>query len=370
MKKKIILILCLAVMLTAFLSYSVFADEVDLVENVEKIEITEEFGENEAIEKAGAYLYSKIEITDKGEVVPLEDVIFEGSFSDVADYLNYSKKGGIIVLKENVKLEKNITLQSVDDTVAYIVVQGDNVFFDLNGYVLTQQSGYKESLNSVFVVPQNNSLKIIDSSEKKNGAVNGVHGAVSVTGGELSLSGGTLKAQAQASIESDDGELVVSILDNGIFKMDGGKIDFNGSLEDGRTYYDTSCSLYVDDLSVAYISANSIVKGEILTDDKWSLFIYGGTFDYDISDYVSKDMKVVKNGEVYTVEGIFSDKIDAIYHGMEIEAVVIPKKDTVNGDITEIELVVRPLSDVKERNQDGKICIELNDIIKEMRYLG
>lgn len=315
-----------------------------------------------------ACLYASVEIASNGRVESSDEPLFKGSFADVTDYMNYSKSGGIIVLEKNIKLEKNVTLQSVNGTTAYILVQGDGVRFDLNGYVIAQQSGNDESINPVFVVPNNKNLWIQDSSQGKKGIVNGVCGAVTVNGGTVRVDDGTLKAQSQANMDFDDGELVVKVTEKGRFYLSGGTVEFNGKLDDGRTYFGKSCPIYADASSTVEISGASRVFGKIETEEKENLVINGGIFEYDVSEYIPVVMKITKMGDLYSVHYPWPEETRAVFGDVTLPVRIelnVTEDDLLSG----IDVYVLSKGGGEVKKEFGTVRFDLSEIFRSIAEL-
>ena len=314
---------------------------------------------------ATTYLVEMAEI-DKMDNLQQEH-LFAGSFSEVVQYMNYSKTGGVIVVTKDVVLDKNTTLQTLKGTTPYILIKGENIRFDLNGYLLTQQSGSGQSTSSVFVVPKESGLIIEDSSPKKSGAINGVCGAVEVNGGRLRIAGGTFRAQANASGYPDDGELPVSVVNGGALYVEDGKIQYSGLLNDGRTYYGKSCAVYIDENSTGLFKDGE-VEGRIEASKSDNLTIEGGTFDFDISDLVSETQNVVREGNRFSIESAFPEKTEMIMidEALKADMDILPEYSADGEDITRVRICKSEQNLGKKLVECGKARIELTGVLKKI----
>lgn len=353
MRKVLSFVLCLMVTLMCVLPYTVLAE-------------TETAAVSEPVEEYEAFLYDAVEIDEKGKLTLTDDALFKGTFFETVEYMNYSKQGGIIVLEKSIKLEKNITLQSVKGTTAFIVIHGKDVRVDLNGYTLTQQSGSEESVNPLFVVPKNNSFKINDFSEKGNGVVNGVCCAVAVKGGDFALWGGTLKAQAQASLYPDDGEVVVSVTNKGCFSVSRVSaeciVEFNGKLDDGRTYNGRSCAVYIDADSVMY--ANGKIIGDIVTENDENLNIEQGFYTFDVSKYTKSMLKIRQEGEFYHVYYPLPYEINTLFNGKKVQTYVSTLDGKEIEDVDCVDVDIDPYAGGRVEREYGKIKFDLTELFK------
>ena len=133
-----------------------------------------------AVEEISATVYEAEAVLTGGSVQHSDTVLFEGSFLDAVEYINYSRLGGGIVLSQDVKLSRGITLQPVFDNPSYIRIEGD-VTLDLNGYFITQLAGANFSEKPAVIVPEGSTLTITDTSDSKKGVINGVQYAAALT---------------------------------------------------------------------------------------------------------------------------------------------------------------------------------------------
>ncbi len=343
MKKVLSLVLCLMLVLACIMPIGALA----------------ETDENIAV----AYLLDSVEIDKKGNLQREQEILFSGSFAEVVQYMNYSKTGGVIVVAKDVTLDKNTTLQTLKGTTPYILIKGKDISFDLNGCLLTQQAGSGQSTSSVFVVPKDSELIIEDSFKEKSGAINGVCGVAEVNGGSLRLINGTVKAQANASGYPDDGELPVNVINGGELYVEGGKIGYNGMLNDGRTYYGKSCAVYIDENSRG-VFKGGIIEGKIETDKEENLTIEGGTFDFDISNYVSGLQNVVQEGERFSIEQSISEKTTMLLkdENVEISMDILPEYSVDGDEITKIVICSSALNGGEKLKECGTARIDLTEI--------
>ena len=319
-----------------------------------------------AEDMAEAYLLDSVEVDKNGNLQQEQEVLFSGSFADVVQYMNYSKTGGVIVVTESVTIDKNTTLQTLKGTTPYILIKGKDICFDLNGCLLTQQAGSGQSAASVFVVPKESALVIEDSSKDKTGTVNGVCGAVEVNGGSLKLANGTFMAQANASGYPDDGELPIKVINDGELYVENGKIKYSGTLNDGRSYYGKSCAVYIDENSRGVFNGG-VVEGKIETEKAENLTIDGGTFDFDISDYVSDSQNVIQEGNRFTIESTFPEKTEMVLldDELKINLDVLPEY-SADGEITRILICVSEMNDAVKLKECGTARLDLNEVFKKI----
>ena len=348
MKKVLSFVLCLMLISAYVLPFGVFA------ENEKNIAV--------------AYLMDSAEVDKNGNLQGEQEPLFAGSFADVVQYMNYSKTGGVIVVEKDVTLEKNTTLQTLKGTTPYILIKGKDVSFDLNGCILTQQAGVGQSTSSVFVVPKDSRLVIEDSSMDESGTVNGVCGVAEVNGGRLVLVGGTVKAQANASEYPDDGELPIKVINGGELQVEGGGIQYNGLLNDGRTYYGKSCAVYIDESSRA-VFKGGIVEGEIDSQKAENLTIEGGTFDFDISNYVSGEQNVVQEGEQFSIASSFTETTTMVLIDDEeskADLAILPEYSDSGEKIKKIEICASKQNDGAKLKKCGRARIDLAGLWSEI----
>ena len=265
----------------------------------ENTENTEETAE--PVRKAAAAVYEFASEYDTAMPSAESKPVYEGSLYDVLNFVNgdpYSCYG--IVLSEDVKLDRNISISSRLETTGFILIDGD-VVFDLNGHFFTQISGSGMSRQPLFAVPENSSLTLTDSSDGSKGYINGVQYAAAAYGGCIRLEGGTVMAQSNASIFPDECELPVSAVNGGKIYVSGGKIDYSGALGDGRTYSARSCAIYADSKSEIRISGGT-VSGSIVCENGGGLQIEGGSFAEDLSEHIKPGFECVKNGKLFEIK--------------------------------------------------------------------
>ena len=242
------------------------------------------------------------------------EVIFKGTLYDAFEYVNFNGLGKGIVLNDDVKLDKSLTLNPLSGMSTPIIIIGD-VVLDLNGNFITQCSGTEKNDNPLFVVPTGSSLVIKDSSDRKNGLINGVQCAIGVDGGDVTIEGGRVIAQSGAT-ENDDGELPVKVISGGGFILSGGTIDFNGELLDGRTYTQASGAICAE--SGANVSIQSgEVFGPIICEDA-DLKITGGSFSDTVEKYLSAEYECISDGQMFTVQRKVP-QVSGIYNGMNFD---------------------------------------------------
>ncbi len=270
-------------------------------------------------EQATARVYKTVEIANDGSFSLSDEVLFEGTADKAAEYANYSPEGGCVVIRHDLKLSTGITIRPMQDSAAFFLIDGD-VTLDLNGYFITQLSGGKYSANPAIFVPKGSSLTIVDSSEGKEGTINGVQFAVKVVGGTLNMSSGTLMAQSQASLFPDDAELPVSLTEGAAFNMSGGTVAYNGDLDDGRTYYDMSCAIYADESCKIDISGGQIL-GDVKFENTNNVHINGGVFGCDVSEMLSLVYGVTEKDGLFTVVKTLPE-VEAEVNGKAVEVQV------------------------------------------------
>ncbi len=280
MKKFYKMIVCLILVTTMVSNYMVFSSE----------------------ESFSAKIYTSVDISSEGAALFSGEVINQGNLYDMVNFLSFGGQGAGIVLSDDIKLNRGLTLHPVWDAATFIIIDGD-ITLDLNGFFITQLSGIKPSTNALIIVPRNSRLTVTDSSSEKKGIINGVVSAISVAGGELVLDGGLIMAQSQASAAPDEGETPVKIANGGKFVMNGGTIEHNGMLADGRMYFYDSFAVSSDDSSQVKIK-NGSVLGAFDIGNATKCEITGGIFETDVSEYISMLYESKKTDGVYAVKSV------------------------------------------------------------------
>lgn len=243
------------------------------------------------------------------------EVIFKGTLYDAFEYVNYNGLGKYIVLNGDVKVDKSLTLNPLGGMSTPVIIMGD-VVIDLNGNFITQFSGTEKNDNPLFVVPTGSSLVIKDSSNGKNGLINGVQCAICIDGGDVTVEGGRIIAQSGAT-ENDDGEIPVKVLNGSSFILNGGTIDFNGELLDGRAYTQASGAIYAESGAKVSIQ-NGEISGPIICEDYADLEITGGSFSDTVEKYLSAEYECISDGQIFTVQRKIP-QVSGIYNGMAFD---------------------------------------------------
>ncbi len=315
-----------------------------------------------AVEEITAKVYADTEFSDNGNIKYSDNLLFGGAFYDAVDFLNHSHQGRGIVLSQDVKLSRGVTLQPVQGNTAYILIEG-NVELDLNGYFITQVAGGSFSENPAIIVPEGSTLTLTDSSEAKRGVINGFQSALGIWGGKVILENGCVKAQSQASTAENEYEQTVQIKNGGRFIVNGGLISYSGSFNDDTLYEENSCAVYADETGHVLVNGG-VIEGIVKVECPENFEICGGTFGFDISALVSDAYAITENDGIYTAE--------------KIMPVVTGDSDSKSADITVMaefneteefvtKYVVSALSDV------GDICklrLEISDLIKTANEFG
>ncbi len=255
-----------------------------------------------AVEEGTAKVYESDTFLKDGSTQHSDTVLFEGSFYDAVEYISYSRLGGGIVLSQDIKLSRGITLQPVIGNTSYIQIEGD-VTIDLNGYFITQLAGSDFSEMPAIIIPEGSTLTITDSSAGGKGVINGVQYAVGVWGGKFILENGSIKAQSPASTAPDYYEQPIQVIKGGSFTINGGSVLYSGALDDGRQYLENSCAVYADDTGVVKVNGGTI-GGEMQIENHENLYIGGGTFSFDVSTLVPNAYNAYENNGMYTVEKV------------------------------------------------------------------
>jgi len=315
-----------------------------------------------AVEEISATVYETEAVLTDGSVQHSDTVLFEGSFLDAVEYINYSRLGGGIVLSQDVKLSRGITLQPVFDNPSYIRIEGD-VTLDLNGYFITQLAGANFSEKPAVIVPEGSTLTITDTSDSKKGVINGVQYAAGVWGGKLIFENGCIKAQSAASTAPDYYEQPIQVVNNGSFTMNDGKILYSGTLNDGRLYLAGSCAVYADDTGVVKINGGTL-DGNIQIETNENLYIGGGTFGFDVSTLVSDAYQVSEDNGLYTVEK-FLPVVDNKSNSKNVNIVVSEEYNDTEDCITKYTIsAVSDMGDVRS------IKLEISDVVKSAVAFG
>ncbi len=315
-----------------------------------------------AVEKNSATVYENTEFSSEGGVQHSDKVLYEGTLNDAVEYLNYSHEGVGIVLSQNTKLGRGITLQPVLGNSSYILIEG-NVVLDLNGYFITQLAGANPGEKPAIIVPVGSTLTITDTSDDEKGTINGVQCGLGVWGGKVILEKGCIKAQSQASIAQDEYEQPIRITFGGSFTMNGGTVLYSGNLNDGRLYSEQSCAIYADETGVVLVN-DGIVNGEMQIKNLENLCINGGTFGFDISAMISDSYEITEKNGMYTVKKILpvvTVDTDSKFADIAVNAEYNDTKEVVT------KYTVSALSDVGDI---GRLKIEISDVIKSAIAVG
>lgn len=315
-----------------------------------------------AVEENQAMVYESDELLNDGTVQHSNAVLYEGSFADAVEYLNYNRFGGGIVLTDDVKLSRGVTLQPVIGNPSYILIEG-NVTLDLNGHFITQLAGSSFSDKPAVIVPKDSTLTITDTSDSEKGEINGVQYAVGIWGGRLVLDKGIVKAQSQASAAPDYYEQPVQVLNGGSFTMNGGLVLYSGALDDGRQYLENSCAIYADDSGVVKVNGGT-VEGKIHIENNENLYIDGGTFGFDVSTLLSDAYEVSEKRGMYTVEKVLP-VVTGEANGKSQDADVKAEYNDAEDLITKyIISVVSNTGDIRQ------LKLEISDVIKSACAFG
>ncbi len=315
-----------------------------------------------AVEDNSAKVYESDAFLKDGSVQHSGKVLYEGSFTDAVEYLNYSRLGGGIVLSEDTQLSRGVTLQPVIGNPSYILIEGD-VTLDLNGHFITQLAGSNFSDKPAIVVPKDSTLTITDTSESEKGVINGVQYAVGIWGGMLVLDKGIVKAQSPASVAPDYYEQPVQVINGGSFTMNGGLVLYSGVLDDGRQYLENSCAVYADDTGVVNINGGTI-DSKIYIENNENLYIDGGTFGFDVSTLLSDAYRVSEKKGMYTVEKV----LPVVTGEANNKSVDITVKADYNDDgETVTKYTISAVSDVGDIRH---LKLEISDVIKSAYAFG
>lgn len=315
-----------------------------------------------AVEENPARVYERDVFLKDGSVEHSDTMLFEGTLYDAVEYINYSRQGGGIVLSQNTKLSRGITLQPVLGNPSYIRIEGD-VVLDLNGYFITQLAGANVSEKPVIIIPCGSTLTITDTSEMEKGVINGVQYAVGIWGGKLVLDKGCIKAQSPASTAPDSFEQPVQVTKGGSFTMNGGTVSYSGTLDDGRLYLEESCAVYADETGSLTVNGGTI-EGKMQIESTENLYITSGTFGFDVSSLLSDAYRITVKDGMYIAE-----KFLPIVTGEANDKVV---DVTVKADYNDAEdfatkYTVSALSDVGDIQ---RLKLEISDVIKSAIAFG
>ncbi len=315
-----------------------------------------------AVEENPAKVYESDIFLNDGTVQHSDAVLYEGSFNDAVEYLNYSRFGGGIVLCKDIQLSRGITLQPVIGNPSYILIEGD-VTLDLNGQFITQLAGSNFSDKPAIIVPKDSTLTITDTSKSEKGVINGVQYAVGIWGGKLVLDKGIVKAQSPASVAPDYYEQPVQVINGGSITMNGGLILYSGVLDDGRQYLENSCAVYADDTGVVTINGGTI-DGKIHIENDENLYINGGTFGFDVSALLSNAYKVSEKKGMYTVEKILP-VVTGEANSKSVDVTVKADCNDIGATVTKYTIsVVSNVGDIKQ------LKLEISDVIKSAYEFG
>ncbi len=304
-----------------------------------------------------AEVYGEIQMNADGTYTLSEEKLFEGTLEGAVGYMNSARKGRGIVLKKNVKLTKGLTLQPVEDTASFVLIDG-MVTLDLNGYFFTQLSGGNLSDMPLLMVPKDSTLTFCDSSEAQNGVLNGVQYAVKVSGGHLNLEGGCLQAWSQASPYPDDEEVPLMITNGGTVNMYGGKIHHDGQLEDGRTYMGLSCAVYADKTGKLFVGDGCII-GDVEFRTEENFTVNGGSFTFDVSKKLPKVYELIEKDGLFVVEK-YLPEVKGSVNEKDVNCVVSAAYNDTETSVVEYQVKV------DFESQDNVKCkLDISDIIFE-----
>ena len=315
-----------------------------------------------AVEDNSAKVYADIVFSDDGSVQYSDDVLQEGTFDEIVEYLNYSREKGGIVLSRDVKLSRGVTLQPVQGRTSYILIDG-NVKLDLNGYFITQLSGGDFSENPAIIVPEGSTLTVTDSSKTEKGVINGVQRALGIWGGKVVLEKGCIKAQSQASANIDEYEQPVQIKNGGNFTVNGGTVLYSGALNDDRLYKEGSCAISADETGQIIVNGG-VIDGEIQIAKPENLYINGGAFGFDISTMIPDAYEVIENDGLYIVKKVMPI-VEVNTHGKLADITV----DAEYGDTEEL-ITKYKVSVLNDAGDIRQIKFEISDLIRSALAKG
>ncbi len=339
MKRFFKAIICLVLMTTMVSNYMVFSSE----------------------EGVDAKIYTSINVSSEGAAVFSGETINQGNLYDMVEYLSFGGQGAGIVLSDDIKLSRGITLRPVSDTAISILIDGD-ITLDLNGFFITQLSGMNPSTNALIIVPRNSRLTVTDSSPEKKGVINGVVSAILVAGGELVVDSGLIMAQSQAGTAPDEGETPVRITNGGKFVMNGGTIEHSGMLADGRMYFYDSFAISSDNSSEVKINKGNI-SGPlgVVNAKKWE--IIGGCFENDVSEYISMLYESKKTEDFYVVKSVLP-VVSGKSGNSEINV-------GMSADYNEAEKIIfKYILEANCPNEEGEITLDVTELFAKAKPYG
>lgn len=287
-----------------------------------------------------------------------ENPVFRGSLKEAVNYANFNREYSHIEISGNITLDDGFTLAPNVKGAGTIIIRG-NVTLDLNGKFCTQSSGDGESSAALFTVPKDGGLTVKDSSKSRSGTVNGVQFAVSVQGGELNIEGGTFMAQSQASLFPDTAEIPVKLTDGGKLLMRGGRIDYSGTLDDGREYSGENGAVFADETSALNIEGGT-VNGKITLKDGNSITITGGRFAEDVSGLLENGYECEEKDGIYEIRRVIPTA-KAYFYGEEGAAEVVEVTEPRLGYTVSAKSRTRYHSNTK---------IDLSEVVKSAAAIG
>lgn len=330
-------IICFAICLVLILGcFSVYAQED---------------GKNEAtVYKTAQWVEEKCAYT------LFENPLCSGTVSQAVEAAAEENGESFTVIENDAVLNSGVSVQPFKDEASTLIISG-NVVLDLNGYSISQLTGSFKSIKPLFVVPRGSSLTVKDSSGGK-GAVSAGVCAVWVRGGSLTLSGGSISAQVSSGSESDDGELPVKVTDGGSVIINGGKIDYNGEIEE-RSYISKSGAVYADQSSSITISGGT-VNGPIAADNKEKVSITGGVFENDVSEFLKGGLKCVSENGKFVPEKS-TPVATATYNGSAAETTVEEEFSEEGGVLCGYTVSAKSATGFRKNTE-----IDLSDIAKRI----
>jgi len=262
---------------------------------------------NGVTETNATIVSQNVEISYKGDSTEVDTALTYGAdFNSVVNALNQRATGTNtkalqtsfdgttatlgLPISGDIKLTEDITIGYNGNTTFRFFVVG-SVTIDLNGYTITQQCGTDGfSGYALFVVRDGGTLNVIDSSEDKEGCINGVVSAVQVnTGGVANLYDGTIVCSSEMT-ETDASEDYFCIYTvatyGGIFNQRGGVV----KTVDTRAVKnsDTPCTL--SDYNYAYATYDSVDSQNVTS----QINIYGGEIIGEVDPTFSQ-LNILKN---------------------------------------------------------------------------
>jgi len=234
-----------------------------------------------------------VTISYKNDESEVEEALTSGaSFNNVVEALNSRCEAGTntktlqtsfdgasptlgLPITGNVKLTQNINIgYNGNSTFRFFIV--GNVTIDLNGFTITQQCGTDGfSGYALFVVRENATLNVIDSSQEKTGCINGVVSAIQVnSGGVATLYDGTIVCSATMTV-TDATETYFCIYTvatyGGTFVQNGGVVKtvnerpiLNSTEVCSLTDYNFAFATYDSETATSVTSKIVINKGEVI----------------------------------------------------------------------------------------------------------